>query len=155
MFIQVVGRLHIELMRISGAVPERLSCGDDSSENSSESSCYEVMDTNGEIVHMAKRLTCRVFANELPFHISTFVLTPVSRLERSLISSSMLFVFICYRYESGRLQVCHLTCPTSSSVSTPSGSMVSPLWLLPWSAQTDLLLGAQTPSLLYNLITAR
>uniref|UniRef100_A0A7N6BGG2 Kinesin family member 13A n=1 Tax=Anabas testudineus TaxID=64144 RepID=A0A7N6BGG2_ANATE len=31
-----------ELMRISGAVPERLAGGDDSSENSSESSCYEV-----------------------------------------------------------------------------------------------------------------
>lgn len=57
---QVAGRLHVELMRISGVVPERLSGGDDSSENSSESSCYEVMDTNGEIVHMAKRLTCRV-----------------------------------------------------------------------------------------------
>lgn len=52
--------MHIELMRVSGALPERLSGGDDSSENSSESSCYEVMDTNGEIVHMAKRLTCRV-----------------------------------------------------------------------------------------------
>lgn len=52
--------MHIELMRVSGAVPERLCGGDDSSENSSESSCYEVMDTNGEIVHMAKRLTCRV-----------------------------------------------------------------------------------------------
>lgn len=49
-------------MRVSGAVPERLCGGDDSSENSSESSCYEVMDTNGEIVHMAKRLTCRVNA---------------------------------------------------------------------------------------------
>lgn len=59
-FAQVAGRLHIELMRISGVVPERLCGGDDSSENSSESSCYEVMDTNGEIVHMAKRLTCRV-----------------------------------------------------------------------------------------------
>lgn len=47
-------------MRVSGVVPERLCGGDDSSENSSESSCYEVMDTNGEIVHMAKRLTCRV-----------------------------------------------------------------------------------------------
>lgn len=59
---QVAGRLHIELMRVSGAVPERLCGGDDSSENSSESSCYEVMDTNGEIVHMAKRLSCRVRA---------------------------------------------------------------------------------------------
>uniref|UniRef100_A0A4W6DM40 Kinesin family member 13A n=1 Tax=Lates calcarifer TaxID=8187 RepID=A0A4W6DM40_LATCA len=39
---EVAGRLHIELMRVSGAVPERLSGGDDSSENSSESSCYEV-----------------------------------------------------------------------------------------------------------------
>lgn len=47
-------------MRVSGPIPERLSGGDDSSENSSESSCYEVMDTNGEIVVMAKRLTCRV-----------------------------------------------------------------------------------------------
>lgn len=56
----MAGRLHVELMRVSGAVPERLSCGDDSSENSSECSCYEVMDTSGEIVHMAKRLTCRV-----------------------------------------------------------------------------------------------
>lgn len=50
----------MELQRVSGAVPERLSGGDDSSENSSECSCYEVMDTSGEIVHMAKRLTCRV-----------------------------------------------------------------------------------------------
>ncbi|CAG11981.1 unnamed protein product [Tetraodon nigroviridis] len=57
---EVAGRLHIELTRVSGVVPERLCGGDDSSENSSESSCYEVMDTNGEIVHMAKRLTCRV-----------------------------------------------------------------------------------------------
>lgn len=70
-FVQVAGRLHIELMRVSGAVPERLSGGDDSSENSSESSCYEVMDTNGEIVHMSKRLTCRVghtFHNQVASH---------------------------------------------------------------------------------------
>lgn len=58
--VQVAGRLHVELQRVSGAVPERLSWADDSSENSSECSCYEVMDTNGEIVHMAKRLSCRV-----------------------------------------------------------------------------------------------
>ncbi|KAM8734622.1 kinesin-like protein KIF13A isoform 6-T6 [Acanthopagrus schlegelii] len=73
---EVAGRLHIELMRVSGAVPERLSGGDDSSENSSESSCYEVMDTNGEIVHMAKRLTCRVRIREatgLPLNLSNFV----------------------------------------------------------------------------------
>ncbi|KAM7383581.1 hypothetical protein PAMP_003220 [Pampus punctatissimus] len=72
----VAGRLHIELMRVSGAVLERLCGGDDSSENSSESSCYEVMDTNGEIVHMAKRLTCRVRIREatgLPHNLSNFV----------------------------------------------------------------------------------
>ncbi|XP_068426812.1 kinesin-like protein KIF13A isoform X7 [Clinocottus analis] len=73
---EVAGRLHIELMRVSGVVPERLSGGDDSSENSSESSCFEVMDTNGEIVHIAKRLTCRVRIREatgLPLNLSNFV----------------------------------------------------------------------------------
>ncbi|XP_047454609.1 kinesin-like protein KIF13A isoform X7 [Mugil cephalus] len=73
---EVAGRLHVELMRVSGPVPERLSGGDDSSENSSESSFYEVMDTNGEIVHMAKRLTCRVRIREatgLPLNLSNFV----------------------------------------------------------------------------------
>uniref|UniRef100_A0A3Q3JIR6 Kinesin motor domain-containing protein n=1 Tax=Monopterus albus TaxID=43700 RepID=A0A3Q3JIR6_MONAL len=75
---EVAGRLHIELMRVSGAVPERLSGGDDSSENSSENSCYEVMDTNGEIVHMTERLTCRVKlrirdATGLPLNLSNFV----------------------------------------------------------------------------------
>ncbi|XP_038125383.1 kinesin-like protein KIF13A isoform X4 [Cyprinodon tularosa] len=73
---EVAGRLHVDLMRVSGSVPERLSGGDDSSENSSESSCYEVMDTNGEIVHMAKRLTCRVRIKEatgLPLNLSHFV----------------------------------------------------------------------------------
>uniref|UniRef100_H3DM37 Kinesin family member 13A n=1 Tax=Tetraodon nigroviridis TaxID=99883 RepID=H3DM37_TETNG len=73
---EVAGRLHIELTRVSGVVPERLCGGDDSSENSSESSCYEVMDTNGEIVHMAKRLTCRVRIREatgLPLNLSNFV----------------------------------------------------------------------------------
>uniref|UniRef100_A0A671W3G4 Kinesin family member 13A n=1 Tax=Sparus aurata TaxID=8175 RepID=A0A671W3G4_SPAAU len=62
---EVAGRLHIELMRVSGAIPERLSGGDDSSENSSESSCYE-------------RLTCRVkglfsYATGLPLNLSNFV----------------------------------------------------------------------------------
>uniref|UniRef100_A0A7N8XWT5 Kinesin family member 13A n=1 Tax=Mastacembelus armatus TaxID=205130 RepID=A0A7N8XWT5_9TELE len=60
---EVAGRLHVELMRVSGAVPERLSGGDDSSENSSESSCYE-------------RLTCRVRIREatgLPLNLSNFV----------------------------------------------------------------------------------
>uniref|UniRef100_A0A669BT78 Kinesin family member 13A n=1 Tax=Oreochromis niloticus TaxID=8128 RepID=A0A669BT78_ORENI len=60
---EVAGRLHVELMRVSGAVPD-------------ENSCYEVMDTNGEIVHMAKRLTCRVRirdATGLPLNLSNFV----------------------------------------------------------------------------------
>uniref|UniRef100_A0A3B4AE49 Uncharacterized protein n=1 Tax=Periophthalmus magnuspinnatus TaxID=409849 RepID=A0A3B4AE49_9GOBI len=73
---EVAGRLHIEIMRVSGALPERLCGGDDSSENSSESTCFEVMDTNGEIVHMAKRLTCRIRIREatgLPFNLSHFV----------------------------------------------------------------------------------
>uniref|UniRef100_A0A7N8X7A9 Kinesin family member 13A n=1 Tax=Mastacembelus armatus TaxID=205130 RepID=A0A7N8X7A9_9TELE len=66
---EVAGRLHVELMRVSGAVPERLSGGDDSSENSSESSCYEVMDTNGEIVHMVRIRE----ATGLPLNLSNFV----------------------------------------------------------------------------------
>ncbi|XP_056141552.1 kinesin-like protein KIF13A isoform X1 [Lampris incognitus] len=73
---EVTGRLHVELMRVSGAVPERLAGGDDSSENSSENSCYEVMDTNGEMVLMTKRLTCRVRIREatgLPLNLSNFV----------------------------------------------------------------------------------
>ncbi|KPP79367.1 kinesin-like protein KIF13A-like, partial [Scleropages formosus] len=65
-----------ELMRVSGVVPERLVGGDDSSENSSESGSYEVMDNNGEIVHIAKKLTCRVRIKEatgLPLNLSNFV----------------------------------------------------------------------------------
>ncbi len=146
-------------MRVSGAVPERLSGGDDSSENSSESSCYEVMDTNGEIVHMAKRLTCRVntlFCLQMHKHFyleDAFEMMTVTALkELSFILSACLF---CCRCGSERLQVSRSTCPTLFSVSTPSGSTVSPLWLLPWSAQTDLPLEAQMPSLLSSLITAR
>nr|XP_023646271.1 kinesin-like protein KIF13A isoform X3 [Paramormyrops kingsleyae] len=73
---EVAGRLHVELMRVSGTVPERLSGGDDSSENSSESGSYEVMDSNGEVVHMARKLTCRVRIKEatgLPLDLSNFV----------------------------------------------------------------------------------
>uniref|UniRef100_A0A8C7IWN6 Kinesin family member 13A n=1 Tax=Oncorhynchus kisutch TaxID=8019 RepID=A0A8C7IWN6_ONCKI len=68
---EVAGRLHVELMRVSGAVPDRLEGGDDSSENSSESSIYDVMDTQGEMVHMARKLTCR--ATGLPLNLSNFV----------------------------------------------------------------------------------
>uniref|UniRef100_H3A1E4 Kinesin family member 13A n=1 Tax=Latimeria chalumnae TaxID=7897 RepID=H3A1E4_LATCH len=74
---EVSGRLHVEVMRVSGAVPERLVGGDDSSENSSESGSYEVMDSNGDIVHMAKKLTCRVVrireVTGLPLNLSNFV----------------------------------------------------------------------------------
>uniref|UniRef100_A0A665VKP2 Kinesin family member 13A n=1 Tax=Echeneis naucrates TaxID=173247 RepID=A0A665VKP2_ECHNA len=75
---EVAGRLHIELMRISGAVPERLSGGDDSSENSSESSCYETFPTG--ITFTSKscqptRTLCDSFleATGLPLNLSNFV----------------------------------------------------------------------------------
>ncbi|XP_056617812.1 kinesin-like protein KIF13A isoform X3 [Triplophysa dalaica] len=73
---EVAGRLHVELLRVSGAVPERPAAGDDSSENSSESGGCDIMDNNGEIVHMAKKLTCRVRIREatgLPLNLSNFV----------------------------------------------------------------------------------
>uniref|UniRef100_A0A8C9WCL8 Kinesin family member 13A n=1 Tax=Scleropages formosus TaxID=113540 RepID=A0A8C9WCL8_SCLFO len=63
---EVAGRLHVELMRVSGVVPERLVGGDDSSENSSESGSYEVMDNNGEIVRIKE-------ATGLPLNLSNFV----------------------------------------------------------------------------------
>uniref|UniRef100_A0A8C3RSI0 Kinesin family member 13A n=1 Tax=Chelydra serpentina TaxID=8475 RepID=A0A8C3RSI0_CHESE len=37
---EVAGRLHVEVMRVTGVVPERVPEGDDSSENSSEMSVY-------------------------------------------------------------------------------------------------------------------
>ncbi|XP_067267413.1 kinesin-like protein KIF13A isoform X2 [Chanodichthys erythropterus] len=83
---EVAGRLHVELVRVSGVVPERLAGGDDSSENSSESSGYEVMDNNGEIVHMAKKLTCRVRIREasgLPLNLSNFVFCQYTFWEQS------------------------------------------------------------------------
>ncbi|XP_068070379.1 kinesin-like protein KIF13A isoform X4 [Danio rerio] len=83
---EVAGRLHVELLRVSGAVPERLCGGDDSSENSSESSGYDFMDNNGEIVHMARKLTCRVRIKEasgLPLHLSNFVFCQYSFWDQS------------------------------------------------------------------------
>lgn len=56
---QVAGRLHVEVMRVTGAVPERV-VEDDSSENSSESGSLEVVDSSGEIIHRVRKLTCRV-----------------------------------------------------------------------------------------------
>uniref|UniRef100_A0A674CIL7 Kinesin family member 13A n=1 Tax=Salmo trutta TaxID=8032 RepID=A0A674CIL7_SALTR len=66
---EVAGRLHVELVRVSGAVPERLEGGDDSSENSSESSIYDVMDSQGEMVHMVRIRE----ATGLPVNLSNFV----------------------------------------------------------------------------------
>ncbi|XP_050987010.1 kinesin-like protein KIF13A isoform X2 [Labeo rohita] len=83
---EVAGRLQVELLRVSGVVPERLAGGDDSSENSSESSGYEVMDNNGEIVHMARKLTCRVRIREasgLPLNLSNFVFCQYTFWEQS------------------------------------------------------------------------
>ncbi|RMC16191.1 hypothetical protein DUI87_08405 [Hirundo rustica rustica] len=73
---EVAGRLHVEVMRVTGSVPERVVEGDDSSENSSESGSLEVTDNNGEIIHRAKKLSCRVKIKEatgLPPNLSNFV----------------------------------------------------------------------------------
>uniref|UniRef100_A0A8C9DCI9 Kinesin family member 13A n=1 Tax=Panthera leo TaxID=9689 RepID=A0A8C9DCI9_PANLE len=59
---EVAGRLHVEVMRITGAVPERGS--------------LEVTDISGETVHRVKKLTCRVKIKEatgLPLSLSNFV----------------------------------------------------------------------------------
>ncbi|XP_040823645.1 kinesin-like protein KIF13A isoform X3 [Ochotona curzoniae] len=72
---EVAGRLHVEVMRVTGAVPERVA-EDDSSENSSESGSLEVVDSSGEITHRVKKLTCRVKIKEatgLPLSLSNFV----------------------------------------------------------------------------------
>uniref|UniRef100_D3ZM20 Kinesin family member 13A n=1 Tax=Rattus norvegicus TaxID=10116 RepID=D3ZM20_RAT len=72
---EVAGRLHVEVMRVTGTVPERVS-EDDSSENSSESGSLEVVDSSGEVIHRVKKLTCRVIIKEatgLPISLSNFV----------------------------------------------------------------------------------
>ncbi|XP_041488628.1 kinesin-like protein KIF13A isoform X6 [Microtus oregoni] len=72
---EVAGRLHVEVMRVTGTVPERVS-EDDSSENSSESGSLEVVDSSGEVIHRVKKLTCRVIIKEatgLPLSLSNFV----------------------------------------------------------------------------------
>uniref|UniRef100_A0A8D1L9A9 Kinesin family member 13A n=1 Tax=Sus scrofa TaxID=9823 RepID=A0A8D1L9A9_PIG len=72
---KVAGRLHVEVMRVTGAVPERV-VEDDSSENSSESGSLEVVDSSGEVIHRVKKLTCRVKIKEatgLPLSLSNFV----------------------------------------------------------------------------------
>ncbi|XP_043823417.1 kinesin-like protein KIF13A isoform X2 [Dromiciops gliroides] len=73
---EVAGRLHVEVMRVTGVVPERVIEGDDSSENSSESGSLEVMDSSGDIIHRVKKLTCRVKIKEatgIPLNLSNFV----------------------------------------------------------------------------------
>ncbi|XP_045151666.1 kinesin-like protein KIF13A isoform X1 [Echinops telfairi] len=72
---EVAGRLHVEVMRVTGAVPERV-VEDDSSENSSGSGSLEVVDGSGEVIHRVKKLTCRVKIKEasgLPLNLSNFV----------------------------------------------------------------------------------
>ncbi|XP_075069218.1 kinesin-like protein KIF13A isoform X3 [Mixophyes fleayi] len=72
---EVAGRLHIEVMRVTGVVPECL-VGDDSSENSSESGSFEIIENSGEIIYRPKKLTCRVKIKEatgLPMNLSNFV----------------------------------------------------------------------------------
>ncbi|XP_023567822.1 kinesin-like protein KIF13A [Octodon degus] len=72
---EVAGRLHVEVMRVTGTVPERV-VEDDSSENSSESGSLEVVDSSGESIHRVKKLTCRVKIKEatgLPLSLSNFV----------------------------------------------------------------------------------
>ncbi|XP_037374808.2 kinesin-like protein KIF13A isoform X4 [Talpa occidentalis] len=72
---EVAGRLHVEVVRVTGTVPERV-LEDDSSENSSESGSLEVVDSSGEIIHRVKKLTCRVKIKEatgLPLNLSNFV----------------------------------------------------------------------------------
>ncbi|KAG8442351.1 hypothetical protein GDO86_011230 [Hymenochirus boettgeri] len=72
---EVAGRLHIEVMRVTGVVPECL-VADDSSENSSESGSFDIIDSTGEIIHCTKKLTCRVKIKEatgLPLNLSNFV----------------------------------------------------------------------------------
>lgn len=72
---EVAGRLHVEVMRVTGTVPERI-VEDDSSENSSESGSLEVIDSSGEIIHRVRKLTCRVKIKEatgLPVNLSNFV----------------------------------------------------------------------------------
>ncbi|XP_054577417.1 kinesin-like protein KIF13A isoform X3 [Eptesicus fuscus] len=72
---EVAGRLHVEVMRVTGTVPERV-VEDDSSENSSESGSLEVVDSSGEVIHRVKKLTCRVKIKEatgLPLNLSNFV----------------------------------------------------------------------------------
>ncbi|XP_047588588.1 kinesin-like protein KIF13A isoform X6 [Lutra lutra] len=72
---EVAGRLHVEVMRVKGTVPERM-VEDDSSENSSEGGSLEVVDSSGEVIHRVRKLTCRVKIKEatgLPLNLSNFV----------------------------------------------------------------------------------
>uniref|UniRef100_A0A8C1XC79 Kinesin family member 13A n=1 Tax=Cyprinus carpio TaxID=7962 RepID=A0A8C1XC79_CYPCA len=81
---EVAGRLQVELLRVSGVVPERLAGGDDSSENSSQSSGYEVMDNNGEIRLRVVSSQVRIReASGLPLNLSNFVFCQYTFWEQS------------------------------------------------------------------------
>uniref|UniRef100_A0A674CIM4 Kinesin family member 13A n=1 Tax=Salmo trutta TaxID=8032 RepID=A0A674CIM4_SALTR len=57
---EVAGRLHVELVRVSGAVPERLEGGDDSSENSSEKLlCMLISSATGLPVNLSNFVFCQ------------------------------------------------------------------------------------------------
>uniref|UniRef100_A0A671LLJ6 Kinesin family member 13A n=1 Tax=Sinocyclocheilus anshuiensis TaxID=1608454 RepID=A0A671LLJ6_9TELE len=67
---EVAGRLQVELLRVSGVVPERLAGGDDSSENSSQKRC----------------ISCQVRIREasgLPLNLSNFVFCQYTFWEQS------------------------------------------------------------------------
>uniref|UniRef100_A0A8C7IQA7 Kinesin family member 13A n=1 Tax=Oncorhynchus kisutch TaxID=8019 RepID=A0A8C7IQA7_ONCKI len=55
---EVAGRLHVELMRVSGAVPDRLEGGDDSSENSKVSS-VRIREATGLPLNLSNFVFCQ------------------------------------------------------------------------------------------------
>uniref|UniRef100_A0A670IQW2 Kinesin family member 13A n=1 Tax=Podarcis muralis TaxID=64176 RepID=A0A670IQW2_PODMU len=67
---EVAGRLHVEVMRVTGVVPERLVEGDDSSENSSETPWMEVLDKSK--VCFTSKVKIKE-ATGLPLNLSNFV----------------------------------------------------------------------------------
>uniref|UniRef100_A0A8C4UC92 Kinesin family member 13A n=1 Tax=Falco tinnunculus TaxID=100819 RepID=A0A8C4UC92_FALTI len=65
---EVAGRLHVEVMRVTGSVPERVVEGDDSSENSSEKETVIFMTTSG----LSPQVKIKE-ATGLPPNLSNFV----------------------------------------------------------------------------------
>uniref|UniRef100_A0A8D2L100 Kinesin family member 13A n=1 Tax=Varanus komodoensis TaxID=61221 RepID=A0A8D2L100_VARKO len=56
---EVAGRLHVEVMRVTGVVPERVAEGDDSSENSSESGTQENKISTGLPLNLSNFVFCQ------------------------------------------------------------------------------------------------